>query len=179
MGMAQSRGPYVELSAYVAERHADLLGSWLRQPHVAKWWGDPDEALREVSKPPAAGGEALITVDGSPVGYLRWQTPCRSDLDAAGLQDVPLDAVDIDIVVGEADWLGRGVGSSALMFLVERLVADGATTIMLATSVENRRAVRAYEKAGFTCRRQFTDTDGGTYWLMTIEAGRQAAAEAQ
>ncbi len=168
--MAQSPVHHVELSAFLPERHGDLLRSWLWQPHVSKWWGDPRKTLLEVSKPPTAGGEALITVDGSPVGYLRWQVPDQAELEAAGLHDVPLDAVDIDITVGEIDWIGRGVGPRALMLLVDRLVAGGASTIMLATSVENLQAVRAYEKAGFARRRQFVDTDGGAYWLMTIEA---------
>ena len=56
------------------------------------------------------------------------------------------------------------------MLLVERLVASGTTTIMLAASAEDLQAIRAYEKAGFQRRRQFIDTDGGKYWLMTIEA---------
>jgi len=167
--MAHSSGHRVELSPYISERHSSLLRSWLRQPHVSKWWGDPEKAILEVSEPPNAGGEALIFADGLPVGYLRWQVPDREDLDAAGLRDIPLDAIDIDVAIGEPDWLGRGVGSRALVLIVERLVAGGATTIMLATSVENLQAICAYEKAGFQRRRQFIDTDGGTYWLMTIE----------
>lgn len=41
---------------------------------------------------------------------------------------------------------------------------------MLATSIDNLRAIRAYEKAGFVRRRRFVDTDGGLYWLMVAEA---------
>lgn len=168
--MAHSSGHRVELSPYISERHSGLLGSWLRRPHVSKWWGDPDKALLEASEPPNGGGGALITADGSPVGYIRWQVPDREELNAAGLREIPPDAIDIDVAIGEADWLGRGVGPRALMLLVEQLVAGGTTTIMLATSVDNLQAIRAYEKAGFQRRRQFIDTDGGTYWLMTIEA---------
>lgn len=168
--MVESPGHRVGLADFLPERHGDLLGSWLRRPHVSRWRGDPDKALLEVATPPNEGGEALITVDGRPVGYLRWQVPDRAELDAAGLHEVPPDAVDIDIAVGETAWLGRGVGPQALMLLVDRLVAEGASTIMLATSTTNVRAVRAYETAGFIRRRQFVDTDGGTYWLLTIEA---------
>lgn len=87
--MARPRGHQVELSACVSERHSGLLGSWLRRPHVSEWWGDPDKTLLEVSRPPSAGGEALI-------------------------------AVDIDVAIGEVDWIGRGVGSRALELLAEK-----------------------------------------------------------
>jgi aminoglycoside 6'-N-acetyltransferase len=159
----------VELAPFDRDRHGPLLETWLRRPHVARWWGDPDEVAAEAAEPPTGEGEALILAGGVAVGYVRWQVPARDELDAAGLQDVPADAVDVDIAIGEAGLLDRGVGSQALTILRERLARDGAPTIMLATSVENARAVRSYEKAGFVRRRRFVDTDGGTYWLMVAE----------
>ncbi|MBS3957512.1 MAG: GNAT family N-acetyltransferase [Clostridiales bacterium] len=165
----ESGGHHVELVSYCPERHGALVASWLHQPHVSRWWGDPKKAAQELSVPPAGGGEAIIAADGAPVGYVRWQTPSRSDLDAAGLFDVPDDVTDIDIAIGETDYLGQGIGTRALVVLRERLVEGGTAMIILATSVANTRAVRAYEKAGFSRRRTFIDTDGGEYWLLTFE----------
>lgn len=159
----------VELTPFVPERDLALLESWLARPHVSRWWGDPQATLRELSRPPAGGGEAMISVDGERAGYVRWQVPGRGELDAAGLHEVPDDAIDIDIAIGDRDLLGRGIGVQALTVLRDRLIGDGATTIMLATSVDNLRAIRAYEKAGFVRRRRFIDSDGGSYWLMTAE----------
>jgi len=167
--LSRSAG-HVELTPYVPERDAALLESWLQRPHVSAWWGDPRKAFDEVAQPPVDGGEELIAVDGMPVGYVRWQVPAREELDAAGLYEVPDDVIDIDIAIGEVDSVGRGVGSRALSVLRERLMRGGATTIMLATSVDNLRAVRACEKAGFVRRREFIDTDGGVYCLMMWEA---------
>lgn len=162
----------IQLTDFVPSRDLPLLVSWLHEPHVSRWWGDPDRALEEVSRPPAAGGEALIVAKGAPVGYVRWQVPTRQELEAAGLDEVPDDVVDIDITIGQAELLGRGIGSRALSLLRDRLFRDGVTTVMLATSVDNVRAVRACEKAGFVRRRRFVDTDGGAYWLMI--SGRTA-----
>ena len=164
------RAAHVQLTPFVPDRDSGLLESWLRRPHVSRWWGDPLKALEEASRPPAGGGEALIDVDGVPVGYVRWQVPVREELDAAGLSELPDDVIDIDIAIGEADLLGRGIGSRVLSTLRARLTRDGASTVILATSVENARAVRAFEKAGFVRRRQFVDTDGGQYWLMVSDA---------
>lgn len=159
----------IELAPFLPERDLALLETWLGRPHVSRWWGEPAEALQEIVEPPAGGGEALISVDGVPAGYVRWQTPAREELDAAGLHEVPDDAIDIDIALGEQELLGKGIGSRALSLLRDRLLHDGTRTIMLATSVDNVRAIRAYEKAGFVRRRRFVDTDGGTYWLMVSE----------
>jgi aminoglycoside 6'-N-acetyltransferase len=161
---------HVELIPFAPERDLDLLRSWLRQAHVSRWWGDPEEALKDASARPHGGGDALIAVGGVPVGYVRWQVPTREELDAAGLQEVPDDVIDIDMAVGEEAWIGRGIGPAALAILRDRLTRAGAKMVVLATSVENERAVRAYEKAAFTRRRQFVDTDGDTYWLMVFEA---------
>ncbi len=163
-------GKHVELVPFSPEHDLPLVESWLRQQHVSQWWGDPVKALQEVSQRPRGGGEALIAVDGLPVGYVRWQVPRREELDAAGLHELPDDVVDIDIAVGDAERLGQGIGPAALAIVRDRLAEAGAGTIMLATSVENARAVRAYEKAGFARRRQFVDTDGSSYWLMVFEA---------
>jgi len=168
--MAESGGHRVELITYCPESDSGLVASWLRQPHVSRWWGDPEKAALELSSPPVGGGEALIAADGVPVGYVRWQTPSRSELDTAGLFHVPDDVVESDVAIGNPDSLGQGIGPRVLTMLRDRLVEGGAVTIILATSVDNARTTRAYEKAGFTRRRQFVDTDGGDYWLLTFEA---------
>ena len=169
MTMVEPDGHDVALTEFHPERDLHLVESWLRRPHVSQWWGDPDEALLEVTARPHEGGDALIVVDGVPTGYIRWQIPSREELDAAGLSDLPRDVIDIDIAVGEAELLGLGIGSRAVALLRDRLVESGATTVIIATSVDNLRAIRAYEKAGFVRRRRFIDTDGGVYWLFAFE----------
>jgi len=42
------------------------------------------------------------------------------ELDAAGLHEVPDDAIDIDIAIGEEELLGKGIGSRALSILRDR-----------------------------------------------------------
>jgi aminoglycoside 6'-N-acetyltransferase len=160
----------VRLEPFARERDTGLLSSWLRAPHVARWWGEPGQALLEALEEPVGGGAAVIVVDELPVGFVRWQIPARAELDAAGLYDIPDSVVDIDILVGREDFRGLGVGPRALRRLVDAIAADGtAPMIMLATSVENASAIGAYVKAGFERRRRFTDTGGGEYWLFALD----------
>ena len=163
----------VRLEPFDPELDADLVAGWLRAPHVAEWWGDPQQNLAEVLQRPAGGDDALIVADGVPVGYVRWQKPTRAELDTAGLYEIPDTAMDIDIAIGEPSYVGRGVGSRALRQVVAMLAGDtGIPLIMLATSVGNSVAIRAYEKAGFRRLRRFDDPPNGEHWLMALEPPR-------
>ncbi|MBW7862684.1 MAG: acetyltransferase [Phycisphaerae bacterium] len=147
------------------------LSTWLRKPHIVRWWGDPRVQLHAALERPAAGGDALIVADGVPVGYVRWQQTPRPELEAAGLPEIPEGSVDIDIAIGEADYIGCGVGSRALKLVVQRLrSAESVPMIMMGTSVNNTVALRSFERAGFRRMRTFDDPDYGPCWLLVYEA---------
>ncbi|MFN0179631.1 MAG: GNAT family N-acetyltransferase [Gemmatimonadales bacterium] len=137
-----------------------LLERWLRKPHVVRWWGPPEQHFAAVGQG-SWDTHAVITVGGEPVGYLYWQRPSRAELDAAGLSDLPEDLVDIDILIGEPEFLGRGVGPRALAVLLARLRREGVGLAGLGTSTSNRAAIRAFEKAGFRVFRDFEDPESG------------------
>ncbi len=148
--------------------HLARVADWLGRGHVRRWWGDPATRLAELRE----GGDheqALIAVDDEPVGYLRWQRVDLADLAALGLTGIPEHAVDIDIFIGERDWLGRGVGPRALTLLLERLAARGAPLAGLCTSVDNAVAIRAFEKAGFTRLCRYQDPEFGPCWVLSAE----------
>jgi aminoglycoside 6'-N-acetyltransferase len=160
-----SATPAVTLVPFVWQRDAVKLADWLDRPHVATWWGPRDEVIQEL----AAHIEtdmALIAMDGDPVGLICWQIPTREELAEAGLDDLPRDLVDIDLMIGEAEALGRGIGPAALRRLFERLRAKGVPRVGLATSQTNLRALRAFEKAGFTPWRDFVEK-GESYRYLT------------
>ncbi|HSG91953.1 MAG TPA: GNAT family N-acetyltransferase [Pseudomonadales bacterium] len=130
------------------------LAAWLRAPHVAPWYPDPEADLARAAAPPAGSGQAFIAVDGEAVGYLRWQHVDRATLDAMGLQEVPANSVDADILLGvEA---GRGIGPAALALLADDLRAAGDVPMLGLTShPDNERAHRAFAKAGFRFARLY------------------------
>lgn len=160
----------IRLTPFDQRRDLALLAAWLRRPHVALWWGDPENALAAVRAYPP-GHSALIELDGRPVGFICWNPPAPSELAAAGLDDLPTDLVDVDILIGETDVLGHGVGPEALRLLLARLGADGVRIVGLAAATANLRALKAYEKAGFRPVRDFRE--GGQdmrYLVQTLDA---------
>jgi aminoglycoside 6'-N-acetyltransferase len=155
----------VELIPFDVAHDLPQLRVWLARPHVTRWWGDRDEALAAIRQhSPTA--HALIAVDARPVGYLCWQSPLSEELAAAGLSDLPADLIDVDILIGEPDFVGRGIGPQALTLLLDRLRALGRTSVGIAAAAANPRARRAYERAGFRLFRTFHEGGEDMYYLV-------------
>ena len=159
----------VRLDTFDPTLHSERLLGWLGRPHVARWWGDPQQNLRCLAqRGPETHG--LIVADGTPVGYLCWQTPPQHELEAAGLTDLPEGLVDVDILIGEPALVGQGVGPQALRLLVARFRENPLVSFAgLGTSVSNVRAIRAFEKAGFRLFREFQDPESGPCRYMLME----------
>ena len=151
----------------VTSEHAALIERWLHAEHVRRYWGDPAQTGRALDALPPETRRAIIEVGGREVGLAIWQCPTRRELDAAGLHDIPETVTDIDILIGEPDAVGRGIGSAAL-----RLIADGALEnpgvpfVIAAAAVENAASRRAFAKAGFVEDREFDDVPDGHYVLL-------------
>ncbi|MEZ5843508.1 MAG: GNAT family N-acetyltransferase [Hyphomicrobiaceae bacterium] len=141
----------------VTAAHYGLLRRWLAAPHVARWWGDPEIEFgyivdmvegRDTTQP------YVIGADGMPVGYIQAWFICDHQnatwlADNPWLTDLPSDAVGVDLAIGEADRLGRGIGSAALRLFAERLATEGHRTIVIDPDTDNRRAIATYTRAGF------------------------------
>jgi aminoglycoside 6'-N-acetyltransferase len=113
------------------------------------------------------GGHALIAVDGTPVGYICWQPYRREDLETVGESDIAEGSIDVDLMIGELAHVGKGVGPCALQILLEQLAEDASVPLVgVCTSVENTRAIRAFEKAGFSRLREYDDPELGRCWFM-------------
>lgn len=145
-----------------------LIERWLRAEHVRRYWGDAEENIGLLRTEAGAGQwRAVIEVDGRKAGLVLWQHPTRLELDEAGLFDVPESVVDIDIMIGEADSAGRGVGSAAIGLVAGIALADESVPFVIAAVEEgNLVSQRAFAKAGFVIDREFDDSPGGRYVLM-------------
>lgn len=151
------------------ESDAALLSRWLSAPHVAQWYPELQEHLDWAVSPLVGGERAVIAANGASVGYLRWQVVSREILDSVGLEEIPANSVDIDILLGETSYVGQGIGPQALQLLIERLREDASVPLLgLTTSVHNHAAQRAFRKAGFRDLREYDPPGYGRCLLMVM-----------
>lgn len=155
-----------------------FIEQWLHADHVRSTWGDPSANLRLLSEPPAKGHwRAIIEADGHQVGIVLWQHPTREELDVAGLTDIPTSVIDIDIMIGEFDALGRGLGADAIRHVAELALSDPTVPFVMAcTGPDNLASQRAFTRAGFRRDREFDDVPNGLHVLMVRHRARAGAA---
>lgn len=152
----------------------ELMVRWRNEPHVRQWWDPHDgpmtlEAARRTYGPRTRGEDpataCVIELDGRAIGYVQfypWDEEPEA-IDVIGLPKLE-GAWGLDIFLGEPDLVGRGLGPTAVDLLCRHLFEErGASQVVIVAAVENARALRAYEKAGFvlTDRVLETDTRGG------------------
>ena len=159
---------------------------WRRAPHVRAFWDNDEEpelteaSLKEHYRPlldaSHATTAAIFEASGIPIGYLQlydW----ASYPEGAQATGIPTGegTFGLDVFLGEAAYLGRGLGARAVALACRHLFeARGASRVALLTAIENVAAQRAYERAGFVRVREALDTDtrGGARiasWLMVRE----------
>ena len=158
-----------------------LLHEWLERPHVDRWWGEQrtlDQVIEHYL--PAIEGRDptdhyLFLLDGRPVGMV--QTYLVSDYpEHAALMGISdTTSAGVDILIGEAELTGKGLGTDVLeRFVSEVVFARPETTSCIADpDVRNIASVRAFEKAGFRVVRTFLDPkDGQTRAIVRRDRDR-------
>jgi aminoglycoside 6'-N-acetyltransferase len=141
----------------VRPEHYPLLHTWLAQPHMQEWWGDPDQELgyiRDMVEGRDTTRPFLIVLADKPVGYIQyWFIGHHQNeqwiKDHPWLMELPSDAIGVDLSLGSENALSQGIGSAALASFVAMLRDEGHNTIIIDPDPGNTRAVRAYTKAGF------------------------------
>jgi aminoglycoside 6'-N-acetyltransferase len=104
---------------------------------VSRWWGPPPADFPLGDDPGAT--RLVIEVDGAVAGMIQYEEEADPDYRSAG----------IDIFL-HPDFQGRGLGAEAVRTLARHLVRDrGHHRLTIDPAVDNRAAIRAYERVGF------------------------------
>ena len=157
---------------------------WRNSLHVREWW-DPDdlpltiEGSRTQYGPLTRSGSptvaAFMELDARPIGYIQFYpwAAYEDELEGLGIvTPMPEGSWGLDVFIGEADCVGRGLGTQMVDLLCSHLFDDeAARAVVLWAAQDNDRALRAYVKAGFRREGEVLDTDtrGGERvrsWVM-------------
>jgi aminoglycoside 6'-N-acetyltransferase len=148
---------------------AALLAAWDREPHVIAC--SSDDPLLEVAFDDQDWNDELTNsayeldyriaeVEGRPVGVLAICDPNTEPSHYWGEIEPNLRA--IDIWIGPAEWLNRGVGTAMMTLAVNDCFADPEVTAIVIDPLNtNVAAHRFYQRLGFAPegRRMFEEDD--------------------
>ncbi len=144
------------------------LGRWLRGPEVARWCGNPSEQydfLRADLDEPRMTMR-IVSFNERPFAYAQdYEVHAWPQ---AHLGHLPQGSRAIDSFIGWPSMIGRGHGQVYLRLLAEKLCTEGAPLIAIDPAIDNVRARRAYERAGFRLEATVA-TDAGPAVLMLYE----------
>lgn len=142
-----------------------------------EWWGENGpsvDAVRAKYLPYVSGVEPtrsfVILVDDGPIGYI--QTYRIADYpEYAACIDVSEAAAGLDLYIGEASHLHRGLGPQIIRAFLRQVVFVEAEieSCIIGPALTNRAAIRAYEKAGFRhLKTMRLPSEGEPEYLMRI-----------
>jgi aminoglycoside 6'-N-acetyltransferase len=148
-----------------------MLVRWRAEPEVIRWWGAWQHAKAEFEAHLADPAMAMWIVEhvapgqpSRPFAYAQ-DYDCRA-WDPHPFSHLPSGARGVDQYIGEPDMLDRGHGTAFLREQCDRLFAEGAPAIGTDPHPDNLRAIRAYEKAGFSVVSGPVETRWGRAILM-------------
>lgn len=133
----------------VAESDLQMIGGWLSEPHVARWWGDPATEIASIrAHIDSDEVEPLIVeLNRRPIAYLQSYDPHLED--DHPYADQPFGTLGVDLFIGPPELLDKGHGPAIVMQFVQALFEEGAPRVITDPHADNERAIRAYKKARF------------------------------
>ena len=151
-----------------------LLLKWLRTPHVKAWWDSDinytEDLLKEkyfsyVDGYKLENGEKktisafIIYVDNDPIGYIQIYN-AYDFTRRVPLIDLPKSLAAIDFFIGNANYIGKGLGVKILKAFDYR----GYKNLLVDPDMYNISAIKTYEKAGF--KKIKTHRDSNEIWML-------------
>lgn len=154
---------------------ASLLRRWDEQPHVLE--ADPNDDWNwevELPRTPEWREMLIAETEERPVGFLQIIDPALEETHYWGECEPDLRA--IDIWIGDASDLGRGLGTEMMRLALQRCFATPSVkAVIIDPLFTNMRARKFYERLGFRFveRRRFGADDCAVYRLERSEWDRR------
>lgn len=146
-----------------ADGDIPLLKKWLYLPHVAAWYQDPLDWLKEVERRNEFFSflhHFMVETDNHPIGFCQFYEYKRSGESWYANTDIE-GVYSIDYLIGDTNCLGKGFGRAIIRALVEKIkMQDNARLIIVQPEQENRASCHTLLSYGFSF-----DKDNKTFIL--------------
>jgi RimJ/RimL family protein N-acetyltransferase len=134
-----------------------LMERWLTVPHVSRWYPHPEDWLNELHE--RRDEFRFIThfiaeYEGVPVGFCQyydchfaqayevWNEQWR-------VSERKGEVFSLDYLIGEPEYLRRGLGKGMILQMLDKLRRTGAKTILVQPEEKNIVSCRVLESCGF------------------------------
>lgn len=147
----------IELVPY-DEHFLERSWLWLSDPETKRLTNTPDFTKSQQ--------EAWFGSLSGKEDYQVWGISCGGrKIGAAGLKKIRDGSAEYFVYIGDKDYWGRGLGGQIMRQILDRALELGLSHIYLNVVTENERAIRSYEKAGFS---RTGEKDGQVQMSRTI-----------
>jgi aminoglycoside 6'-N-acetyltransferase len=154
----------------LARSDLPTLQRWLNTPHVYEWWGGHvgPGALGGAGQNAATAAQIeakygpdidhggttqrfIIEHNRSPIGLIQWYFLSDFADYARAIGEESASAAGVDLLIGEPDAIGRGLGPRAIDAFVTSVVFQRPEVdrVVGGPAASNARSLRAFAKAGF------------------------------
>ena len=152
----------------IAPEDFPTLARWHGEPHVAEWWDDEplDVEKKYTDKMADPALEVyIVAYQGQDIAML--QVYNAFAVGDGWWEAEPEGTHGLDCFIGEPEMLGQGLGSAFVARMAKALMdRPNVTRLIIDPDPENRRAIRAYEKAGFVAQDAITTPDGKALYMV-------------
>lgn len=146
------------------EKDFPLLVNWLNEPHVKKWWDREiiwtKDLIKEKYLTYVHGYKLdnavkksinafIIHADQQAIGYIQYYNAYDFERDDYVLRGLPENLAAIDLYIGEPYFIGKGLASLIINKFLDQYVWPSFYACLVDPDMDNIRAIKAYEKAGF------------------------------
>jgi RimJ/RimL family protein N-acetyltransferase len=151
-----------------------LLHDWIKRPHAHRWYGDHGsyEDVVEHYLPAIEGADPtdhyIVVLDGADIGMVQTYMVADHPGYAALIGITDRETAGVDIVIGEAEHTGKGIGTEVLRRFVDDVVFARPETMRCVADPDanNVASVRAFGRAGFRVVSEFVDPGDGQLHVL-------------
>lgn len=143
----------------------EQLYRWFQTPEVKKWYAKGIDFSREEIRtkylPRIEGKENIpsyiVSFKGNRIGFIQYYG--LNNFLPEGISEyshplfskhVPEEIAGIDLFIGDGAYLDKGIGSAIITEFLMKMVFPKYKMAVVDPELENLRAIKAYEKAGFS-----------------------------
>lgn len=149
-----------------------LLQQWLNAPHLAQEWGQERhwtlKAVTEKYQSYVAGFKwvneqkkpihaFIISCAKVPIGLIQCCQANDFPRDGSIIADLSDDTAALDIMLGVAAYLNKGIGTFVISTFIEHYIWPHFSACVVDPNSTNLAAIRVYQKAGFKIIEQFKE----------------------